>query len=159
MNVHEVRGKNLRWAICAMHFYATSVNYLDRQVLGILSVTLQHSIGWSDAQYGYIIAAFQVAYAIGIALSGRLIDRVGTRTGYAIVMGIWSVAAASHAFARSAFSFGVARFFLGSGESGTLLPPCKRRRSGFRARNGLWLPGSSTPVQTWAPLLLRCSFP
>jgi ACS family hexuronate transporter-like MFS transporter len=101
-----------------MLFFATSINYMDRQVLGILSPTLQHSIGWSETQYGYIIAAFQFAYAIGLLLAGRLIDRFGTRIGYAMVMACWSLAAASHAAARSAFSFGVARFFLGLGESG-----------------------------------------
>jgi ACS family hexuronate transporter-like MFS transporter len=91
---------------------------MDRQVLGILSVSLQHSIGWTEAQYGYIIAAFQIAYALGLLLAGRLIDRIGTRLGYALVMGVWSLAAASHALARTPFSFGLARFFLGLGESG-----------------------------------------
>lgn len=107
-----------RWAVCAMLFFATSINYMDRQVLGILSPTLQRTIGWSETQYGYIIAAFQVAYAAGLLVCGRLIDRFGTRAGYAVVMGFWSLAAAGHALARSAFSFGVARFFLGLGESG-----------------------------------------
>jgi MFS transporter, ACS family, hexuronate transporter len=100
-----------------MLFYATSVNYMDRQVLGILSVTRQHSIGWTEAQYGYIIAAFQVAYAVGLLLAGRFIDRVGARPGYAMVMAVWSVAAASHALARTPLGFGIACFFLGLGES------------------------------------------
>jgi ACS family hexuronate transporter-like MFS transporter len=111
-------GGRLRWSICAMLFYATTVNYMDRQVLGILSPTLQHSIGWTEAQYGYIIAAFQTAYAVGLLVAGRVIDRVGTRVGYAIVMAVWSVAAASHALARTPLGFGIARFFLGLGESG-----------------------------------------
>jgi MFS transporter, ACS family, hexuronate transporter len=111
-------GGRLRWSICAMLFYATTVNYIDRQVLGILSPTLQHAIGWTEAQYGYVIAAFQVAYAIGLLVAGRLIDRVGTRVGYAIVMAVWSLAAASHALARTPLGFGIARFFLGLGESG-----------------------------------------
>lgn len=91
---------------------------MDRQVLGILSVTLQPSIGWTEAQYGYIIAAFQVAYAIALSVMGRLIDRVGTRVGYVLVMAVWSLAAESHALGRTPFGFGVARFFLGLGESG-----------------------------------------
>src|ERR1700676_2787053 len=111
-------GGRLRWSICAMLFYATTVNYMDRQVLGILSPTLQHSIGWTEVQYGYIIAAFQIAYAVGLLVAGRVIDRVGTRVGYAIVMAVWSVAAASHALARTPLGFGIARFFLGLGESG-----------------------------------------
>jgi ACS family hexuronate transporter-like MFS transporter len=117
MNANNAGG-SLRWSICAMLFYATSVNYMDRQVLGILSVTLQHSIGWTEAQYGYIIAAFQVAYTVGLLVAGRFIDRVGTRVGYAIVMAVWSLAAASHALARTPLGFGIARFFLGLGESG-----------------------------------------
>jgi MFS transporter, ACS family, hexuronate transporter len=117
MNANRAGGR-LRWSICAMLFYATTVNYMDRQVLGILSPTLQHSIGWTEAQYGYIIAAFQIAYAAGLSVAGRVIDRVGTRVGYAIVMAAWSLAAASHALARTPLGFGIARFFLGLGESG-----------------------------------------
>ena len=117
MNANSAGGR-LRWSICAMLFYATTVNYMDRQVLGILSPTLQHSIGWTEAQYGYIIAAFQIAYAAGLLVAGRVIDRVGTRVGYAIVMAVWSLAAASHALARTPLGFGIARFFLGLGESG-----------------------------------------
>ena len=109
---------NVRWSVCAMLFCATSINYMDRQVLGILSVTLQRDIGLTEAHYGYVIAAFQVSYALGLLFVGRLIDRVGTRKGYTLVMGAWSAAAAAHALARSAFEFGLARFFLGLGESG-----------------------------------------
>ncbi|HTZ90575.1 MAG TPA: MFS transporter [Alloacidobacterium sp.] len=107
-----------RWTICALLFAATSINYMDRQVLGILAPVLQHSIGWTEAQYGYIVSAFQFAYAIGLILAGQMVDRFGTRIGYAIVMGIWSISAMSHALARTALQFGIARFFLGLGESG-----------------------------------------
>jgi ACS family hexuronate transporter-like MFS transporter len=79
-----------------MLFFATSINYMDRQVLGILQPLLKHDIGWTDAQYSYIVSAFQVAYAIGLVLAGRMVDRVGTRIGYAIVMGIWSISAMAH---------------------------------------------------------------
>lgn len=91
---------------------------MDRQVLGILAPYLQHVIGWNDIQYGYIVTAFQAAYAIGLLVMGRVIDRVGTRIGYAISITIWSLAAMSHALAQTAFEFGVARFALGFGESG-----------------------------------------
>src|SRR6201997_1702094 len=74
----------VRWTICAMLFFATSINYVDRQVLGLLAPTLQHSIGWTEAQYGYIVGAFQLAYAIGLVLSGRLVDKLGCRIGYVI---------------------------------------------------------------------------
>lgn len=108
----------VRWTVCALLFFATSINYMDRQVLSLLAPLLQHSIGWTEVQYGYIIGAFQAAYAIGLVLAGRMVDRLGPRIGYALIMGIWSLAAMSHALARSAFSFGLARFFLGLGESG-----------------------------------------
>lgn len=108
----------VRWRICAMLFVATSINYMDRQVIGLLKPTLEHSIGLTEADFGYIIAAFQVAYAIGLLAAGRLVDRLGTRVGYSLIMGTWSVAAMAHALARTALGFGIARFFLGLGEAG-----------------------------------------
>jgi len=112
------RMGRVRWTICALLFLATSINYMDRQVLGILAPVLQHDIGWTEKEYSYIIMAFQIAYAVGLIVAGRMVDRLGTRIGYAVVMGIWSVAAMAHALARSALGFGIARFFLGLGESG-----------------------------------------
>lgn len=149
---------HLRWSICGMLFYATSVNYMDRQVLGILSVTLQHSIGWTEAQYGYIIAAFQIAYAVGLLLAGRLIDRVGTRAGYAIVMAIWSLAAASHALVRTTLGFGIARFFLGLGESGNFPAALKATAEWFPRKErslaaGIFNSGSNLGA-ILAPLLI-----
>jgi ACS family hexuronate transporter-like MFS transporter len=115
--VHGRVGR-VRWTICALLFFATSINYMDRQVLGILAPVLQHQIGWTEQQYSYIISAFQVAYAVGLIVAGRMVDRLGTRIGYTVVMGIWSLAAMSHALVNSALGFGIARFFLGLGESG-----------------------------------------
>jgi ACS family hexuronate transporter-like MFS transporter len=109
---------HIRWTVCAMLFAATSINYMDRQVLSILAPTLQHSIGWTEQQYGYIVGAFQLAYALGLIAAGRMVDKLGTRVGYSIVMALWSAAAMAHSLVRSAFGFGVARFFLGLGESG-----------------------------------------
>jgi ACS family hexuronate transporter-like MFS transporter len=102
--------------VCALLFFATTINYVDRQVLGILAPDLQRSIGWTESQYGYIVSAFSAAYAIGLVASGRLLDRVGTRVGYAVAIVLWSIAAMGHAFAGSAFTFGVWRFLLGLGE-------------------------------------------
>src|ERR671925_1676744 len=82
-----------RWTVCALLFAATTINYIDRQVLGILAPDLQQQIGWNELQYGYIVSAFQAAYAIGLALAGRLMDRVGTRIGYGLAVTVWSVAA------------------------------------------------------------------
>lgn len=108
----------MRWTICAMLFVATSINYMDRQVIALLKPTLQQSIGLTELNYGYIVDAFQIAYAAGLLGVGRLIDRLGTRIGYMLVMAVWSLSAMGHALATSAMEFGVARFCLGWGESG-----------------------------------------
>jgi ACS family hexuronate transporter-like MFS transporter len=107
-----------RWFICALIFFATTINYVDRAVLGVLAPTLRSEIGWTDQQYGYISAAFTLAYAIGFLFAGWFIDKVGTRIGYALYLTIWSFAAAAHALVTTAFGFGIARFALGIGESG-----------------------------------------
>ena len=101
-----------------MLFFATSINYMDRQVIALLKPTLAHTIGLTEINYGYIVDAFQVAYAIGLLVAGRLVDKIGTRIGYIIIMGIWSLSAMGHALANTACEFGIARFFLGMGESG-----------------------------------------
>ena len=109
-----------RWVICAMLFFATTINYIDRQVLAILTTdeTFKHTIGWNDAQYGFVNTAFQGAYAVGLLVVGSLMDRFGTRKGFSFAIAFWSVAAMCHSLARSAFGFGAARFALGLGESG-----------------------------------------
>jgi MFS transporter, ACS family, hexuronate transporter len=108
----------MRWTICAMLFAATSINYMDRQVIGLLKPTLEQSIGLTEVNYGYIVAAFQVAYAVGLVVAGVLVDRLGARAGYMLFMALWSTAGMAHALARSALGFGLARFFLGLGEAG-----------------------------------------
>ncbi|HEX9424383.1 MAG TPA: MFS transporter, partial [Pyrinomonadaceae bacterium] len=107
-----------RWVICGLLFFATTVNYIDRQVLGILSKDLQQTFAWSEIDYGNIVAAFNAAYAFGLLLAGRLMDRFGTKIGYSAALILWSLAAMSHALARSAFGFGAARAALGLGEAG-----------------------------------------
>lgn len=108
----------LRWVVCGLLFFATTLNYIDRQVLGILAPDLQRTIGWSEVEYGYIVTAFQAAYALGLLLVGRLLDVVGTRPGYAFALIFWSFAAMAHALARTPLGFGIARFGLGLGEAG-----------------------------------------
>src|SRR5829696_2991377 len=109
-----------RWVICALLFFATTINYVDRQVLGILATDegFKTTIGWNEAEYGYVNTAFQAAYALGLLVVGGLMDRFGTRKGFSFAIIFWSVAAMGHALARSAFGFGIARFFLGLGEAG-----------------------------------------
>ncbi len=109
---------NIRWTVCALLFAATTLNYMDRMVIGLLKPTIEHSIGMSEVGYGGVVVAFQVAYGAGMLIMGRFIDRVGTRIGYMVVMGIWSLSAMGHALANTVIEFGVARFCLGLGESG-----------------------------------------
>src|SRR5437667_1266356 len=79
---------NYRWRICALLFFATTINYMDRQVLGLLAPDLQRILGWNEIEYGYIVTSFKAAYAIGLLLAGRLMDRLGTRLGYALAVGV-----------------------------------------------------------------------
>ena len=109
-----------RWLICALLFFATTINYIDRQVLGILTTddNFRATIGWNPIEYGWINTAFQGAYAVGLLVVGGLMDKFGTRKGFSVAMIFWSLAAMAHSFARSAFGFGVARVALGLGEAG-----------------------------------------
>ena len=130
-----------RWRICALLFFATTINYMDRQVLGVLAPDLQTRIGWNELEYGYIVTAFQGAYAIGLLCMGAVIDRLGTRIGYALVIGMWSLAAMSHALAGSALGFGIARFALGLGESGNFPAAIKTVSEWFPRRERAFATG------------------
>ncbi|HJU67483.1 MAG TPA: MFS transporter [Gemmatimonadaceae bacterium] len=112
------RWLGYRWTICALLFAATTINYIDRQVLGILAPTLSRELGWTETQYGDIVSWFSLAYAFGFLGMGRLLDRSGVRFGFAFAIIAWSAAAIGHAFARTATGFSVARAALGLGESG-----------------------------------------
>lgn len=107
-----------RWVVCALLFFATTINYIDRQVLGLLAPMLQKEIGWSEIEYGYIATAFTGAYAFGLLIVGRFMDKIGTRIGLALSVTVWSFAAMAHALARTVLGFGIARFCLGLAESG-----------------------------------------
>ena len=114
----ERNKTNYRWAIVAMLFFATTVNYFDRFLMGILAPLLETEIGWTEQEYGYIIAAFQLAYASGTLLMGYFIDKVGTRVGLGIAVTLWSIASMLHAAARSWVGFALARIGLGISEAG-----------------------------------------
>jgi MFS transporter, ACS family, hexuronate transporter len=107
-----------RWIICALLMFGTTKNYMDRQVLGVLKTTLQHELGWNEIDYSNLVFAFQAAYAAGMLGVGWLIDRVGTRLGYALAMAFWSLASMAHAVGSSFTSFVIARTALGFGEAG-----------------------------------------
>lgn len=124
----------MRWYICALLFLATTINYVDRQILGILAVTLQTEFGWSESQYGLLVTAFNAAYAIGLLSFGRLIDAIGVRLGYVIAIGVWSVAACLHGLASSILQFGGARFLLGLGEAGNFPAAVKTVSEWFPVR-------------------------
>src|SRR5271166_3744516 len=98
-----------RWVICGVLFIGISKNYMDRQVLGVLKVTLQRELGWNEIDYGNLVFAFQMAYAVGLLAVGRFIDRVGSRIGYGLSMIFWSLASMAHAFCGSLMTFGIAR--------------------------------------------------
>jgi ACS family hexuronate transporter-like MFS transporter len=113
----------VRWGICAMLFAATTINYMDRQVLALLKPTLMHSaaqggIGLTEDSFGTIVACFTFFYALGQLGAGRFVDKVGTRIGYMAIMAVWSLSAMSHALVNSVLELGFARSFLGLGESG-----------------------------------------
>jgi MFS transporter, ACS family, hexuronate transporter len=113
-----VLAGRFRWVICGLLFLGVTKNYMDRQVLGVLKIPLQHQFGWNDVDYGNIVTAFQAAYAVGMLVVGGLIDRLGTKIGYAAIMVFWSVASMAHAVAGSLGAFITARAALGFGEAG-----------------------------------------
>ncbi len=137
-----------RWRICALLFFATTINYVDRQVLGILAPDLQKDLHWTDSDYGLIVSSFQVAYAIGFLFMGSLMDRIGSRKGYMISIVFWSIATMLHAIARSAMGFGLVRFVLGLGESGNFPAAVKASTEWFPKKersfaNGIFVSGAS----------------
>ena len=150
--------RGFRWTVCALLFVATTSNYMDRQVLGILAPTLEKALGWNEIKYSHIVMAFQAAYALGLLGFGRLVDAIGTRHGYAISIFAWSLAAMAHALARGVFGFGVARFALGLGEAGNFPAAVKSVAEWFPSREralatGLFNSGSNVGA-ILAPLLV-----
>lgn len=173
---------HFRWVICALLFFAATVNYIDRQVLGILKPTLEHEFGWSETDYGWIVFSFQTAYAIGLLIVGRLMDRFGTKKGFAYSITLWSLAALAHAWAlpigvavatiltvfgfvsqstafTSVVGFIVVRFLLGLGEAGNFPASIKTVAEWFPKKERALATGifnSGTNIGALAtPLLVR----
>jgi ACS family hexuronate transporter-like MFS transporter len=118
MTINQTKIGNYRWVVVALLFFATTINYLDRQVIGFLKPTLEGQFGWTEEDYSHIVVAFQTAYALGLLAFGAFIDKIGTKVGYIISLVIWSLSACAHALVSSTFGFGAARVALGLGESG-----------------------------------------
>lgn len=112
------KATGFRWVICGLLFYATTVNYVDRSVLNAMAPMLQGIIKWRDYEYGLIGAAFTLAYGIGFLLMGNIVDKIGTRLGYAFALSVWTLAAVATALTSTPLQFGMARFLLGLGEAG-----------------------------------------
>ena len=146
----RLKIRHLRWYICGLVCVATIINYLDRQVFSILAPDLQREIGWSELEYGRIVIAFQVAYAAMMLISGRIIDRIGTKLSFSIAVVTWSAVEMAHALARTAFGFGVARFFLALTEAANFPAAAKRCPSGLAPRSGRSRPASSSAASARA---------
>lgn len=151
-------GNSARWRICALLFAATTINYLDRQLLGILKPVLDREIGWSEIDYGYVVLSFQFAYAVGLTGAGWILDRIGTRLGYALATAGWSVAIALHGLAGSTWTFAAARLGLGLSEAGNYPAAVKTVAENFpqserSLATGLFNAGSNVGAML-APLLV-----
>src|SRR5882724_2553434 len=105
-----------RWIVCGLLFFATTINYIDRQILALIKPILDEQLHWTNEQFGYTNAFFQGAYAISLLIFGWVIDRYGTKIGYALSIAAWSVAAIGHALVFSVTGFYAARIALGLGE-------------------------------------------
>jgi ACS family hexuronate transporter-like MFS transporter len=130
-----------RWTICALLFFATTISYIDRQVIGILGPSLQKDLGWDEQTFANVVSWLTIGYALGFLFAGRIMDRVGTRKGFAGAIVIWSVSAMAHALARGAATFSAARFALGVGESGNFPAAIKTVAEWFPTRERAFATG------------------
>ncbi len=134
METETRKPDSFRWMILFMLFAATTINYLDRQILSILKPVLDTEFGWTDAQYGMIMSVFQASYAVGLTMFGWIIDKYGARIGYAISIVWWSVGAICHACAIGVKSMGACRVLLGLGEGGNFPASIKTVTNWFPAK-------------------------
>lgn len=144
-----------RWVICGLLFAATAVNYIDRQMIGVLKPTLKAEFGWDENAYSTIILWFQLAYALGYLSFGKIVDQIGARLGYAIAILIWTIGHVAHGFAGGVASFAAARFGLGVGESGNFPAGIRAVADWFPSVNARW----PSAFSTLAPMSARSSRP
>lgn len=134
-------GFGYRWTVCGLIFFATTINYLDRQVLGILAGPLTEEFGWSEADYGRIVSWFSLSYGVGLMLMGRLMDWIGARRGFSLSIVVWSIAAMGHSLASSVAGFSFARAMLGLGEAGNFPAAVKTVANWFPKRERAFATG------------------
>lgn len=144
-------SQNFRWIIVTLLFLATTINYLDRQIIGLLKPILEKELNWSESDFAFIVSAFTAAYAAGLLGFGWLIDRVGTKVGYSISVAFWSLMGMLHAAARTVFGFSVVRIGLGLGEAGNFPAGMKAVAEWFPKREralaaGIFNSGTSVGV-------------
>ncbi len=148
----------LRWILAAMLFFATAVNYADRQALAVVSDRIRAQFAMTEIDYSRILAGFFLAYAIMYAGSGYIVDRLGTKKSFSLFIGLWSLAAMLHAFATGVWSFGICRFLLGLGEPGNWPAATKAISEWFAPRQralgvGIFNAGSSVGSALSPPLI------
>lgn len=131
---------NYRWVICALLFFATTINYVDRQILALIKPILDVELGWTNEEYGIVNSAFQGAYGIGLLFFGWFVDRFGTKIGYAVSIAAWSIAALSHGLVSTVRGFVMARISLGLGEGGNFPSAIKA--------TALWFPKRERALAT-----------
>ena len=153
-----IKATRFRWVIVVMLFFSTTIVYFDRVILGILAPQLEQLFGWSEQQYGYIVFAFQLSYAVGPFIAGYIIDRLETRTGFSLAVIVWTFASLSHAFARSWVGFALARLGLGIGQSGNFPASIKIISEWFPQKERAFATGlfngGSNMGQVFAPLMI-----
>lgn len=153
-----IKKTNFRWVVVALLFYSATIVYFDRVILGILAPFITEEIGWSEQEYGYVVFAFQLTYAIGPLFIGYVIDRLGTRIGFSLAVAVWALASLSHAAARSWIGFAIARLGLGIGQSANFPASIKTVAEWFPQRERAYATGvfngGSNIGQVIAPLLI-----
>ncbi|CAG5016607.1 Hexuronate transporter [Dyadobacter sp. CECT 9275] len=130
----QATNGNYRWVICALLFFATTINYIDRQILGLLKPTLEVEFHWTETDYANIVMVFAGCYALGYIVFGNIIDKIGSKLGYSISIIIWSIAAVLHAFVKGTMGFGAVRALLGLGEAGNFPAAVKATAEWFPKR-------------------------